>query len=266
NYSAGSVGIGMTSSPSARLDVRGPASGGEVTRFSNSTGGSGLSVQQGAATGNTYTNLQAYNANGAGSATLVINGSGGNVGIGTANPTVKLDVAGGFRPGSAAVVTTCDATTEGTMRYNYSTHSLQYCGGSPLSWISLNGTPVVNCQGNWGSCSKTCGSGVQTYYVTTPASGGGAACPYSNGATMACNTTPCLASGDVVPGSYINLSLSDINMVGSGPNAICASPPMSFAEGRCASGYSYVQCGCVSPTSTTPGTCSSNLYVPTVCQ
>ncbi len=37
-----------------------------------------------------------------------------------------------------------------------------------------------------------CGlTGTQTYTITTPASGGGAACPFANGATQSCQTDPC---------------------------------------------------------------------------
>jgi hypothetical protein len=41
----------------------------------------------------------------------------GNVGIGTTTPQSKLEVKGGFRPGSAVDVTNCDATNEGAIRY-----------------------------------------------------------------------------------------------------------------------------------------------------
>ena len=53
----------------------------------------------------------------------------GRVGVGTQSPVVKLDVAGGVRIGSED---TCDATTEGTLRYNSTTKSLELCDGA--SW------------------------------------------------------------------------------------------------------------------------------------
>ncbi len=60
----------------------------------------------------------------------------------------------------------------------------------------------VDCQGSWssyGSCSASCGDGTQTrtYNVTRPASGGGAACPFADGATQnrACNNGACAAPG-----------------------------------------------------------------------
>ncbi|MDD5710882.1 MAG: hypothetical protein PHV43_02155, partial [Candidatus Colwellbacteria bacterium] len=51
------------------------------------------------------------------------------------------------------------------------------------------GVPTVDCVGSWGTCTgaTSCeNSGTQTYTITTPASCGGTACPYSNGATQSC--------------------------------------------------------------------------------
>ncbi|QIG59935.1 thrombospondin type-1 domain-containing protein 7A isoform X8 [Dishui Lake phycodnavirus 4] len=53
----------------------------------------------------------------------------------------------------------------------------------------------VGAWGEWGECSQSCGGGMKsrTYAVTTPASGGGQACPATNGQIeeTACNTQPC---------------------------------------------------------------------------
>jgi hypothetical protein len=62
-------------------------------------------------------------------------GSDGSVGIGTTNPQVALDVNGGIRPGASTAVTTCNGTTEGQMRYNYSTHGMEFCNGA--SWTIM---------------------------------------------------------------------------------------------------------------------------------
>jgi hypothetical protein len=64
--------------------------------------------------------------------------SAGNVGIGISSPGVALDVSGGVRAGSSAAVSTCglgQANGEGTQRYNYISHSMEYCGGT--SWQPL---------------------------------------------------------------------------------------------------------------------------------
>ncbi|OFZ22555.1 MAG: hypothetical protein A2X94_03615 [Bdellovibrionales bacterium GWB1_55_8] len=64
--------------------------------------------------------------------------STGKVGIGTSSPAVSLDVNGGVRSGSSTAVTTCgagQANGEGTQRYNYTTHNMEYCNGS--MWIAL---------------------------------------------------------------------------------------------------------------------------------
>ncbi|OHA79314.1 MAG: hypothetical protein A2747_02635 [Candidatus Yonathbacteria bacterium RIFCSPHIGHO2_01_FULL_44_41] len=62
----------------------------------------------------------------------------GNVGIGKGNPNVKLDVAGGVRTGSETQVTVCSASTEGTQRYNYTTHAPEFCNGT--AWTSASGS------------------------------------------------------------------------------------------------------------------------------
>ena len=64
---------------------------------------------------------------------LVIDKSG-NVGVGAANPAVKLDVAGGIRVGAETV---CDAAREGTIRYNDAGDEIEFCNGS--AWSRVEG-------------------------------------------------------------------------------------------------------------------------------
>nr|VFK80343.1 MAG: Collagen triple helix repeat-containing protein [Candidatus Kentron sp. SD] len=64
---------------------------------------------------------------------LVIDKSG-NVGVGAANPAVKLDVRGGIRVGSETV---CDAKREGTIRYNDAGDEVEFCDGS--AWSRVEG-------------------------------------------------------------------------------------------------------------------------------
>jgi hypothetical protein len=60
-------------------------------------------------------------------------------------------VAGGIRAGDQAQVTACDATTEGTQRYNKITHKMEYCGysaGPPVTYawtqmIGFNSCTIV---------------------------------------------------------------------------------------------------------------------------
>ena len=69
--------------------------------------------------------------------------SGSNVGIGTTAPGVTLDVNGSLRAGSSASVTTCgsgQANGEGSQRYNYTTHYMEYCNGT--TWVALNGIGI----------------------------------------------------------------------------------------------------------------------------
>ena len=80
---------------------------------------------------------------GAGEDALVINRSG-NVGVGTADPAVKLDVAGGIKVGNE---TTCDARREGTIRYDDAGREIEFCNGAV--WTRVEGP--VGPQGKTGS-------------------------------------------------------------------------------------------------------------------
>lgn len=67
----------------------------------------------------------------------------GNVGIGLANPTSKLDVAGGIRPGNQTQVTTCAAAAdEGILRYNTALHLMEFCSfeGGAYTWKASAGS------------------------------------------------------------------------------------------------------------------------------
>ena len=55
---------------------------------------------------------------------------------------------------------------------------------------NTQGCPV-NCVGSWVGCNVTCGTGIDTYTITTPAANGGTACSTAAGATKACVLAPC---------------------------------------------------------------------------
>ena len=68
---------------------------------------------------------------------------GGNVGIGTTTPQVSLDVGGGIRAGSQTTVTICNSPLEGTQRYNYSIHALEYCNGADWTSMTASTAPAA---------------------------------------------------------------------------------------------------------------------------
>jgi hypothetical protein len=103
------------------------------------------------------------------------------VGVGSTTPTVSLDVGGGLRPGSSTAVTACgggQANGEGTQRYNYGTHFMEYCNGT--QWVAMATTAplsiVTSAVGNTvnASTAASCPSG------STLVAGGGS-CPEEGG-------------------------------------------------------------------------------------
>jgi hypothetical protein len=95
---SGNVGIG-TASPGVRLQVINTSGATEVARFftsdfSSGVAGSGINIQTGAASGNSYTEIGALHSGGGVFDNLILQRGGGNVGIGTTAPTSRLQVVG----------------------------------------------------------------------------------------------------------------------------------------------------------------------------
>jgi len=102
--------------------------------------GSGLKIEAGAS----GSKLQAYDYGSAAPLPLLLNSSGGNVGIGTSSPGSSLTIIGEAQVGNsgAACVT---ATNGGAIRYNAGT--LYYCNGSN-SWATIAGGGTVTGTGS----------------------------------------------------------------------------------------------------------------------
>ncbi len=94
----GNIGIGTTTLPTtAKLQITSAASNASNTLFTTNdyalnTTGSSLAIDFGTTSGNTYTQLSAKSAGGSAWNNLVLQGGGGNVGIGTTTPSALLDL------------------------------------------------------------------------------------------------------------------------------------------------------------------------------
>jgi Chaperone of endosialidase len=114
-YFSGNVGIGTTN-PVSKLHV----SAGNINLTNSDlvigTTGSVLTEYLGATSGNTYSAFQAYTAGANALGNLVLNGAGGNVGIGTVTPTANLEVLGNISA-SNVYVTASIGTVSATYGY-----------------------------------------------------------------------------------------------------------------------------------------------------
>lgn len=151
---SGNIGIGTTG-PAKKLDVVGNSgfTNGQMTVTYNDgsndpssivfienkdvTNGQGQGLHIRAGNGSSDYPLLIESRN-AGANLMNVRGDG-NVGIGTATPAAKLDVAGDIKFGNSSAV--CDITTEGSQRYNFISDKMEICI-NPGGWVDLAGVPA----------------------------------------------------------------------------------------------------------------------------
>jgi hypothetical protein len=107
----------------------------------------------------------------AGNLALHANNSG-NVGVGTTTPQEKLDVQGNIRIGNSGN-NTCDASKEGSMRYNSTLKLMEFCNGTKWNQMAPKitskhiATGSVNCGTHLPSMSFTGDAGQQVEITAT---------------------------------------------------------------------------------------------------
>lgn len=152
NYSFinGNVGIG-TSSSSTKLEVQGSTlfngtsylgslgAGGGTTGTLNLGGIPGLI--DGYTISNSAGNYLKFSADSSGTAYMVMSNLG-NIGIGTTIPNATLDVVGEIKVGNSNIG--CSNSLKGSLRYNLTTNTLQYCNST--SWNPLSVSVICSLQ------------------------------------------------------------------------------------------------------------------------
>ncbi len=111
------------------------------------------------------------------------------------------------------------------------------CGFADGSTTACNtqscAAPPVNCVGGWGGCSASCGGGLATFIVSTPATNGGLACANNAGDTQPCNTFACPPLPVACVGSWGACSKPCDDGSGPGNSTYSISTPAANGGAAC---------------------------------
>ncbi len=138
----GMVGIG-TYTPTYVLEAKAPSSVSSLFKiqnsdYNNTDTGTALTMITGASSGNSYVRLQVLNGGGSTSGNMVLNSSGGNVGVGTTSPYAKLSVTNTSTNPSFIVE---DSTSPDTTPFIIDTSGNVGIGtSSPFATLAINPT------------------------------------------------------------------------------------------------------------------------------
>ena len=140
-------------------------------------------------------------------------------------PSCTPVVNGGW---SGWVYGPCSGSTR--QRDRFCNNPSKSCGGADCVGVNSEtvsiGCGAVNCVGSWGACSGP----NKTYTITTPASGGGTACPYANGAVQAC---ACHANGTIVDIGGYSCTTKAASDCCSYPLNTCTNGTGTYSWGKC---------------------------------
>ncbi|NUN04897.1 MAG: hypothetical protein HUU57_03955, partial [Bdellovibrio sp.] len=155
----------------------------------------------------------------------------GNIGVGTAAPATKLDVAGAVRVGADA--TACAAGIVGAIRYNGG--SVEYCNGLTWTAFAVNGSAVTSLNGLTGN--------TQTF--ANPVASGSAMVWTSSGSSHTLNipmaSTAAVTAGLISKSDYdaFNSKLGAATVFSGDVSGIYSSVSVDKIKGKAVSPVAY---------------------------
>lgn len=196
--SSGNVGIGTTS-PDAKLEVNGDNAGDDQTSRTAifrhpSTNMGAIEIRNGrddSAFTNRYSSIQAWSNELAAARDLILNPSGGNVGIGTTSPGALLDVNGEMRARAETNTTVTGTLVEAT-HLKGAINELSGNVTVPTTTAGCHG--VLACDGTARTITR--GSGL-TMYVNGSNSASATLAARGVASILFTSSTVCYVSGDV---------------------------------------------------------------------
>ncbi|MDB5194323.1 MAG: hypothetical protein JWN50_337 [Parcubacteria group bacterium] len=195
--------------------------GGRMARFytndfNNSSVGSSFRINFGAGTGNTYMGLQAYTTGETANGNLILNGAGGNVGIGLTNPSAPLHIKapsaslaiieGGVAANSADVRFSAGGSSYWEIGKGYTA-----AGNNDFNIYDYQGTPGVRLSITSGTGIVNVANGVN---VTTLAGTGNRCLKADSAGNIVAGTTDCSTGGSGADNLGNHIATQNIQLAG----------------------------------------------------
>lgn len=199
NQDGGNIGIGTAVTGNDKLRIAGTSTANTGTPILNVTTGTGATtdeqLQFGVHDGD-YSWLQAVKP-GTGYRDIILNGLGGNIGIGTTAPTAKLEVSG-LTKTTTLQVGAYNVSVTGNVSIPQSGSMVYPGAGIPVSTGSAWGTSITDASANWNTAYSHVSNTSNPHSVTKTQVGLGNVANTAQ-VTSVTGTAPIVSSGGTTP-------------------------------------------------------------------